>query len=708
MPTIRDALTIATQHHRAGRQQDAEQAYRQILSVDPNNSDAIHLLGVIASQAGNHTLAFDYVRRAIALNDRVASYHNNLGVVCKELNMLDEAAACHCRAIALAPNSAEFQSNLGVVYKLQGKLDEAAACYRRAIALSPDNADFHSNLGVVHKVQGKLDEAVACYRRAIELKPSFADAHSNLGVALREQKKLDEAVASFGRALAINPAFPQAYNNLGNALKEQGKLDEAVACYHRALQLRTGYAEVYGNLGAALIDQGKLEEGAAACRRALDLKPDDVEAHVNLGSSLKEQGRPEEAIACYGRAVELRPQCAGAHYSLGLVWESVGDMAAAAAGYRAAVRHHAGMAIAHYKLATLLGGKLPEEELAAQGRLLEQANLTDEERMYVYFGLAYVLDDRGEYAEAARHSNRGNALQLAEWRRLGREYDPREHSLVIDRLVAACTPDFFRRAAGFGAPSELPVFIVGLPRSGTTLVEQILAAHSEVFGAGEIRLGVDTMNALTGQVADAAQAVARLDRETAERLAARHLERLRALAPAARRVVDKMPDNYMLLGPLACLFPRARFIHCRRDLRDVAVSCWMTHFKEVRWANDERHIAARFRDYARMMDHWRRALPAPLLEIDYEETVVDLEGVARRIVAWCGLEWQPACLEFQLAKRPVTTASAVQVRRPVYATSVGRWKHYEQHLATLLGAIPAARSCLLLDAADAEIVHGES
>ena len=175
-----------------------------------------------------------------------------------------------------------------------------------------------------------------------------------------------------------------------------------------------------------------------------------------------------------------------------------------------------------------------------------------------------------------------------------------------------------------------------------------------------------------------------MDRETARRLASRHLERLRALSPAALRIVDKMPENYLYLGLLASLFPRAKFIHCRRDLRDVAVSCWMTHFQEIRWANDQQHIASRFHEYQRMMEHWRKVLPVPLLEVDYEETVADLEGVARRLVAWCGLEWEPKCLEFHQAKRPVRTASAVQVRQPVYRTSVGRWKHYEQSLATLL------------------------
>ncbi len=197
------------------------------------------------------------------------------------------------------------------------------------------------------------------------------------------------------------------------------------------------------------------------------------------------------------------------------------------------------------------------------------------------------------------------------------------------------------------------------------------------------------MAALGGQGTDPIEGLRRLSRETAERLAARHLESLRALDSAALRIVDKLPDNYLFLGLLAALFPRAKLIHCRRDLRDTAVSCWMTHFRELRWTNDPQHIASRFHEYRRMMEHWRQVLPVPLLEVDYEETVANLEGVARKLVAWCGLAWEPDCLDFHRAKRPVRTASAIQVRQPVFATSVGRWRHYEPYLAELLRGLPS-------------------
>jgi len=253
--------------------------------------------------------------------------------------------------------------------------------------------------------------------------------------------------------------------------------------------------------------------------------------------------------------------------------------------------------------------------------------------------------------------------------------------------MATCTPAFFERVRGFGLETERPIFIVGLPRSGTTLTEQILASHSQVFGAGELRLAheaFESLPAVMNSDAPAVECLGRLDRETARRLAERHLEQLRARDEKALRVADKMPDNYLCLGFLATLFPRAKFIHCLRDLRDIAVSCWMTNFRQIRWSCDPEHIASRFREYRRLMEHWRQVLPVPVLEVDYEETVADLEGVARRLVAWCGLEWEPACLAFYEGHRPVRTASVTQVRQPIYKHAVARWKHYEQALAPLL------------------------
>jgi hypothetical protein len=381
------------------------------------------------------------------------------------------------------------------------------------------------------------------------------------------------------------------------------------------------------------------------------------------------------------------PEVAEAHSALGSALAEAGDLAGAEGSFRGALRQNTRFAFAHLKLAELLDGRLPDDDLAAQRRLLENGDLNDAQRLLLHFASARVCDARGDYAAAAAHLERGHALELSERRKLGQEYDPDEFRSLVDRMISVSWPECFERArdfglAGFGAESELPVFVVGLPRSGTTLIEQILASHSQVFGAGEIKL-VDSTVAALASGADFLDGFRDIDRDTAQQLASRHLKSLRDLDRSALRIVDKMPENYFYLGLLAALFPRARLIHCRRDLRDVAVSCWMTHFQEICWASDQYHIASRFHDYLRLMAHWRRDLPLPLLEVDYEETVADLEGVARKIVAWCGLEWEPACLDFHRAKRPVSTASLVQVRQPIFRSSVGRWKRYEQILAPL-------------------------
>ncbi len=302
------------------------------------------------------------------------------------------------------------------------------------------------------------------------------------------------------------------------------------------------------------------------------------------------------------------------------------------------------------------------------------------------------MDGRGDYRGAAACLTQANALTLEDRGGHKPKYDPAEHEEFVDRLLEGFGPDFFSRTAGMGLATHRPVFVFGLPRSGTTLIEQVLASHSQVHGAGELRFARETWNSIPivlGRTERPLDCVAGLDQTAILRLAQRHESQLTALTGGAtQRIVDKMPDNYLHLGFLAALFPGASFIHCRRDLRDVAVSCWMTDFRSIPWANDMGHVATRFRQYRRVMEHWNKVLPAPMLEVDYEETVADLERVARRLVAWCGLPWEPACLRFHETQRPIRTASVTQVRQPIYGTSVARWRNYETALADVFAALP--------------------
>jgi hypothetical protein len=267
------------------------------------------------------------------------------------------------------------------------------------------------------------------------------------------------------------------------------------------------------------------------------------------------------------------------------------------------------------------------------------------------------------------------------------------HERFVSGLIDGFDPDLFERLAGAGKKTRRPVFIFGLPRSGTTLVEQILASHSQFHSVGELKLArrdFEAIPELLGIRDSPVACIPDLTRPVVNELAERHDSQLRALdGGSAARAGDKMPDNYLHLGLLAILFPDAVFIHCHRDLRDVATSCWLTPFRSVHWSNDETHIAARFHQYVRLMNHWRSVLPVAIHDVAYEDTVDHLERVARQLVQACGLEWEPACLDFHKNNRPVRTASVRQVRQPIYRSSLGRWKNYEADLANLFAALPA-------------------
>jgi tetratricopeptide (TPR) repeat protein len=717
--TFADDLNTAIAHHQRGGLEQASRIYQRILGSDPDHPDALHLLGVVSHQRGEHARAVDLIGRAIARRSSVAAFHGNLAEAYRAQGELVRAIGCCKTALRLMANFPQAAMNLGLALRDQGKTDAAVAQLEATLRMKPDFAEAHNNLGDLYRVLGDRTQAVAHCRQAVQYNPHLAAAHSNLGQLLLEQRELDEALQHCREAVRLRPDFPEAHNNLGNVLREQGKLVEAKACYAEALRLNPDLAMAHGNMGQALQQEGNVQEALVWYEQALQLDPNSARVHCYMASAFEARENYEEALVRYEIALRLDPNFAAAHNglgwvrheqgalqeavehfrsalrvqpdfpnaqcNLGMVLEELGDFDGAERAWREVLksvpRHGAAMA----QLATMKRGKLSEAERAALRERLNDPALDDFNRANLLFGLAQVLDADGDFAQAASSLQQANALALGFRNKLGQRYDHAEHVRFVDRLLAIQTPEFFERVRGFGLDTERPVFIVGLPRSGTTLTEQILASHSQVFGAGELKLARMDFLDLGDQQneAQALDSLSRLTREKVQRIGRRHLDDLHALNSNAVRVVDKMPDNYIYVGLLATLFPRARFIHCRRDLRDVAVSCWMTNFRQIRWANDVDQIAGRFADYQRLMEHWRQVLPVPVLEVDYEETVADLESMARRLIDWCGLEWEPACLAFHECKRAVRTASVSQVRQPLYSRSVARWKQYEPALTPL-------------------------
>jgi len=594
------------------------------------------------------------------------------------------------RILQVDPAHPDALHFLGVLAHQKGQPQTAIEHIGQAIRSKADDSVVHNNLGEAFRAAGKLPEAIDCYRRALEFQPDYAEAHNNLGNAFQEQRKFDVAIESYRRALNVRPDYAKAHFNLGITFREQDNSDEAIACLRRALAFKPDFAEARSNLGLLLRAQGDLSEALTCCRLALQINPGSAEAHNSLGLVLRTQGELEEAANCCRRALQIQPDYAEAHNNLADVSVELGSLPEAEAGFRRTLQLQPQFVPAHIGLAMLLRGDLPDQDLTALENRLAQLPLGERVRAGLTFALAHVLDGRGDHARAAECLRQANSLRL----KLARNrYDPTAYEQFAARMMRAFNARFFAHVAGMGSETRQPVFVFGLPRSGTTLIEQILASHSQICGAGELPLAQRSFEALPaalGRAGEPLNRAAQLDRAAVGCLADRHLDQLRAFDHrGVARVIDKMPENYLYLGLLAALFPRATFIHCRRDLRDVAVSCWMTDFQDVPWANAPEHIADRFRQYRRLMEHWQGTLPLTIHEVGYEEAIADLEGVARRLISACGLEWEPACLEFHRTARPVRTASAGQVRRPLYRNSIGRWRHYESALAGMLARLPS-------------------
>jgi tetratricopeptide (TPR) repeat protein len=731
---MKPQFTTALQLFRDGDLAAAAGVCRQILDAHGEHPDAAHLLGVMRLREGATDDAVRLLGRAVAGRPNSADFHLDLAEAYRAEGQAERAAGCCRTALRLRPGHPGALNTLGLALLDLGCPAEAVEALRQAVGQRPEFAAAHNNLGVALLATGRsaespgvADEALDHFRRAVALDPDFVPARANLGRQLLDRSWPDEALPHSEAATRLHPDDPDPHTDLGNVLWALGRFSEARAEYLEAIRLGPDRAVPHANLGRLLRGEGRpgeavawlkaaaeidpenpafweelaelhweMDAGPAAIdfwQRALALDPRRAAARNALGWAIQEEGRLAEAGECYREALRLRPDLAPAHLNLGVLHEEQGDMTAAEAAYREAIRLDPHYALAHSRLATLLRGKLPDADLAAVEERLAHPRTGDNPRARLLFALAHVVDAQGDAARAADCLRQANALALAVDRRGMRAYDPTDHERFVGGLIDGFNASWFTRTAGFGLPTRRPVFIAGLPRSGTTLIEQILASHPAVHGAGELvlaRRGFESIPASVGRSEPPLRCLPHVGPESVRTIAGRHLDQLRKLAPdQAERVVDKMPDNYLFVGWLATLFPNAVFIHCRRDLRDVALSCWMTDFRTLRWTNDPDHVAARFRLYRRLMGHWRAVRPAVLHEVRYEDTVADLEAVARRVVGACGLEWNPACLNFHQSARTVRTASVTQVRQPIYSTSVARWKKYERDLADLFAALPA-------------------
>ncbi len=532
---------------------------------------------------------------------------------------------------------------------------------------------------------GNLAAAEAGCRRLLESRPKHAQA-LHLAALIAQRGGDGAACAALAaKASAADPAHPTYHNTLGTALYDGGRPAEAIASFRRALALDANFAEAHINLGNAFYDMGKLDAAVESFRRAVTCQPDQAAWHANLGHALLDSGAVEDAVAALSEAVARDPTLAQAHNLLGDARRTQGDFEAAKAAYWRAIEIDPRYVEPYCASLELEPAAADDERIAILEALRGDENLALSEAIQLQFALGRIYAALGRHDDAFAAYRTGNALRNRRAADLGQRFDVVGHRRRVDRLTAAFTAPFFVERREYGVASELPVVIVGVPRSGTSLVEQIVASHPAVHGAGELpELG----KMATGTGTPFPDWLEWLDADAARSLAERYLRRLRALSPAASRITDKMPGNFFFLGLLAVILPQARVIHCRRDPLDNCVSCYFHNFTHRHiFSNDLENLGAYYRAYQRLMCHWRETLPLAMLEVDYEALITNQEKTSREIIAFLGLNWDPGCLSFERNPRAVTTASNVQVRRGLFTTSVGRWRAYEKHLGPLKKAL---------------------
>lgn len=618
------------------------------------------------------------------------------------------------------PSAARAAFDRAVAAMRAGDVTRAERLCRRGLERNPRDGNLHSLLGAALMKRGKPDAAESHLRRTIELLPGAAGGYEGLGEALLQQGKLEEALHVLEAARGLEPARVSVLTRMGDVLTQLGRHDaamrvyrdlvsghpnevgalqrlggaafrsrlypEAEAVFMRVVALTPGLYQGWMDLGLVQLQQDKLARAEQSFREAARADPQRAEPHAALGTVLTVAGRHDDAIAQYELALSLDGTNAEALAGLGHVLKTIGERTRSIAAYRRCIEQHPEDGEAYWALANMKTFQFDDREIAAMREQLAGNRLATGQRTSMLFALAYALECRAEFDAAFDLYRRGNESHRRRF-----SYDTRQTALACDELIRVFSAGFLRARAGHGDPDGSPIFIVGLPRSGSTLIEQILASHSEVEGTHELselnQVARSTAHGRTDGTGYPAT-VPDLSDEQLRRLGGAYLERTRAFRTGAPRFTDKMPNNFRHVGLLALILPNASIINARRHPLDTCMSCYKQLFAHGQsFSYDLRELGEYYLLYERLMDHWHEVLPGRVLDVQYETLIQDLEAQSRRLLDHCGLAWEDGCLRFHDNRRAVRSASSEQVRQPIYASGMHRWRNYASHLGPLIDVL---------------------
>ena len=647
--TPRAAFNKAISLINAGQLSAAAGFCREALGRNGNDVNMRALLGAVLLKSREFKEAEKHLRRAIELAPSFAKPHEDLGYLLVEQGRPEQAIDFLKTAARLDPKAEMALFTLGRALSMAGKGDEADAAFEASFALNPQRRKLA--LAAEHHKAGRREEAARLYRELLRDAPRNVDAMRLLAGVLTGQSELEEAETLLRKAISLAPDYALAFLDLGRMMQEQHRYAEAIDCFQRTVQLEPAAAKPHFLLASVLASAGRTFDALRCYRQTLRLRPGHAGAWLGLGHSLKTVGQQEEAIEAYRECIRVRPDNGESYWSL----------------------------------ANLKTYQLTDEDMQAMQSALERTEeLSDQSAVNFLFALAKASEDRGDFGAAWNYYAQGNAKQ-----RLLEQYDPVQTEATNDEIIKVFDKPFLEANAGLGHPDASPIFILGLPRSGSTLIEQILASHSMVEGTSELPYLGRVATSLNRNRADGINypyAVRELRPPHFEALGRDYLEQARLHRHTDRpRFIDKMPNNFPTIGFLHLILPNAKIIDARRHPLDSTLSCYRQLFaKGQTFVYDLTDIGEYFLEYQRMMDHWHEALPGRVLTVQYEELVTDFDHQARCLLDHCDLPWEDACARFHETERPVRTASSEQVRQPIYAKSMHFWRNYEAQIGELI------------------------
>jgi len=608
-----------------------------------------------------------------------------LASIYAQLEQLNEVIDCCKRVTRLSPDHAGAHFNLAIGLQQTGHLSEAEFSYRQCLRIDPNNIPALINLGKLHGKEGNHEDALRFFEKATVVDPGCSEAYYCMGVQLQAVGKLNEAVTVYQKAINSRPDYFEAMNNLGHVLNELGELNKALRVFISLLNINSESPEAHNNIGIVYDSMGKAQEAEESYRKAIAIDPTLIDTRSHLGYLLASEGRTRDALDCFDANIELFPDHESSIAGKAVALEKLGQLEEAYTTLDSALINTTDNPDLVLAYCTIMLRKNDTAGAIIQAeRLLSSDSIPPKGIADLNFILGNLYEKNRDYSIAFKHFEVANSVSPC-------PYSHESHVRYINNIISSTGREILERIPKNRLTFREIVFIVGMPRSGTSLIEQILASHPDVFGAGELRFIGDIAASFSPPLdkdSNYPTGIANLTQSDVDVLARRYIEPVERLADESLLITDKMPHNFLYLGLISILFPKARIIHVTRFPLDNCLSLFFHGFNPMHsYTTNLDFLGRYYKEYQRLMSHWKNTLNIPIMEICYEDVINNLEGSTRRLLDFCQLDWSDNCLKFYNNNRFVKTPSYNQVRQPIYSSSINRWKYYKDFLAPLEAAL---------------------